>query len=62
MGQFYKKYILDNEEESWGTGSRIFFTDGEVLSENNRISRDDWVWYDTPPEEYTQWLEDNGIF
>jgi len=62
MGQFYKKYILDNEEVSWGVGSRIFFTDGEVLSQNNRISRDDWVWYDTPPEEYLQWLEDNGLY
>ncbi len=61
MGRFYKKYILDNGEESWGVGSRIFFTDGEVLSENNKISRDDWVWYDTPPEEYLQWLEDNGL-
>lgn len=62
MGQFYKKYILDEGDETWGVGSRIFFTDGEVLSENNKVSRDDWVWYDTPPEEYLQWLKNNGIY
>ena len=62
MGQFYKKYILDDGEESWGVGSRIFFTDGEVLSENNKVSRDGWVWYDDPPEEYLQWLENNGLY
>jgi len=51
---FYK-YI--QEEDIWVTGSKISFPDGVVLSTDNRIEKDGWKWYDTPPAEYTEWLE-----
>lgn len=61
MKGFYKNIILEDGEEVWGFGERVFFTDGEVLSENNKSSRDGWVWYDEPPEGFLRWSEDNEL-
>ena len=35
----------------------ISFPDGVTLSVDNKIEKDGWKWYDTPPAEYTEWLE-----
>jgi len=51
---FYK-YI--QEEDIWATGSKISFPDGVVLSSDNRVEKNGWKWYDTPPAEYNKWLE-----
>ena len=52
---FYKK----EEEENWVTGNKISFPDGVTISVDNKIEKDGWKWYDTPPTEYTEWLESN---
>lgn len=51
---FYK-YI--EEDNIWVTGNRISFPDGVVLSTDNKIEKDGWKWYDNPPQEYLDWLE-----
>jgi len=61
MKGFYKNIILDDGEETWGFGERVFFTDGEVLSEDNKTSRDGWVWYDESPEGFLRWVENNEL-
>mgnify|MGYP003120677471 CR=1 FL=1 len=52
---FYKK---DNEQ--WFVGKRVSFPDLVTISINNKVDKDGWKWYDTPPTEYTEWLEINN--
>lgn len=42
----------------WISGNTIHFPDGTVLSNDNRISKDGWVWMDSPPEDF----ENQDIF
>jgi hypothetical protein len=58
---YYKK----EEDGNWNVGNRIDFPDGVVLSKDNKLSKDGWVWYDETPQEYLDWLDtqnqDNNI-
>jgi hypothetical protein len=50
-------YIYEEEIDEWHTGNKISFPDGTTLSVDNKTEKDGWKWYDTPPAEYTEWLE-----
>lgn len=45
------------EDGNWVTGNKIYFPDGTILSSDNKISKDGWVWYDEDPQEYLDWLD-----
>ena len=45
---FYKK-----ENDSWLTG---LIVELPKLTKDNKESLSGWVWHDTPPNEYTEWL------
>jgi hypothetical protein len=44
------------EDGNWVTGNKIYFPDGIVLSIDNKIEKDGWIWYDNPSQEYIEWL------
>ena len=50
-------YKYEEENNNWNVANRVAFPDGVTLSVDNKIEKDDWKWYDTPPAEYTEWLE-----
>ncbi len=33
----------------------VHFPDGTILSVDNKIEKDGWVWFEEEPEEYTNW-------
>lgn len=49
---FYKK----DENNNWFVGNKIHFPDGTDLSVDNKVEKNGWKWHDTPPAEYTEWL------
>lgn len=54
---FYKK----EEDSSWLIGKVIKIgTSGEILDENNKENEYGWEWYDEPPQEYLDWLEEQN--
>lgn len=53
MGQFYKL----EDSGNWLIANKVYLPSGTVLSVDNKISEDGWVWYDTEPQEYLNWLE-----
>ena len=55
---FYKK----NTNEDWDNARIIkLAVTGEVLDENNKENEYGWVWHDTPPQEYLDWVEEQQI-
>lgn len=56
---FYKK-----SEENWLNGTRIALPNGIEITEENKDEHEDtlseygWTWYDTPPQEYLDWVEE----
>ncbi len=56
---FYKK-----SEKSWLNGIKIALPNGVEITEENKDEHEDilseygWVWHDTPPKEYLDWLEE----
>jgi len=48
-------YKYENGE--WFTGAGIHFPDGTILSVENKIEKDGWKWYDEPPVEFQNYLE-----
>lgn len=53
MGKFYKI----ESDGNWLVGKTIYLPSGAVLSSDNKINEDGWVWYDEPPQEYLDWLD-----
>lgn len=51
---FYKK---DNNG-NWFKGSKVHLPNGVILTEENKQSIDGWEWYDTAPQEYIDYLEE----
>lgn len=51
---FYKK--INND---WYCGYEVILpTNPETtLDENNRENDHGWIWHDTPPQDYLDWLE-----
>jgi hypothetical protein len=49
--------ILEYENGEWFIGARIYFPDGTILSLENKIEKDGWMWHDEPPREYLEWKE-----
>ena len=52
-------YKIEEEIKDWNTSERVAFTDGAIISKDNKINRDGWFWSDEPPTEYVEWLESN---
>ena len=50
-------YLHEEEFDIWQTANNVHFPDGTTLSSDNRVEKNGWKWYDTPPAEYTEWLE-----
>ena len=50
-------YLHEEEFNLWQTANNVHFPDGAILSSDNRVEKNGWKWYDTPPAEYTEWLE-----
>ena len=50
-------YLHEEEFDLWQTANSVHFPDGTTLSSDNRVEKNGWKWYDTPPAEYTEWLE-----
>jgi hypothetical protein len=48
-------YKYENGE--WFIGAKIYFPDGTILSLENKIEKDGWMWHDEPPREYLEWKE-----
>ena len=40
------------ENENWESALEIHFPDGTILSADNKIEKDGWVWMDSPPEGF----------
>lgn len=55
---FYK-YIESLEE--WAVTNEVRFPDGTILNENNKETKDDFVWCDTPPQEYLDFINTEEI-
>jgi hypothetical protein len=51
---FYKK---DENTGEWYFGNEVHFPDGIKITSENKLTKDGWVWYDEPPQEYLDWLE-----
>jgi len=59
MHKIYKKH----ENGTWGNYSKVLFTDGQVMDENNHdFERDGFFWSDEPPKEYLEYIENNTSF
>jgi hypothetical protein len=50
-------YYKIEENGDWVLANRIDYPDGTILSSDNKLSKDGWVWYDNPPQEYLDWLK-----
>lgn len=55
---FYKK-----EENVWFVGTEIILPTNPIntLTESNIVNDYGWIWYDEPPIEYLDWLEDLNV-
>lgn len=55
---FYKK-----EENNWFVGVEITLPTDHVniLTESNRVNDHGWEWFDTPPQEYLEWLDSQEL-
>ena len=54
---FYKK---DEKTGEWYVGNEVHFPDGEKLTAENRTERDGWKWYEEPPSEYIDSLNEKN--
>jgi hypothetical protein len=50
-------YYYDIENNDWMLGNKVSFSDGTVISKDNKIEHEGWFWSDEPPTEYNKWLE-----
>jgi hypothetical protein len=49
---FYKK-----NDKNWYRGLTINLPTGDVLTKDNKLELNGWVWYDEEPQEYLDWKE-----
>jgi len=50
-------YIYNEENDEWNSAGRVGFSDGTIITKDNKIEKNGWFWSDEPPKEYTEWLE-----
>ena len=56
----HKIYRID-ENGNWNTYTKVVFPDGQVMDENNHdLKRDGFFWSDEAPQEYLEWLKQQG--
>lgn len=48
-------------QEEWYIGNRVNFPDGSVLENDHTQTKDGWVWYEEPPQEYLDWKENQAL-
>jgi len=41
----------------WIIGNKVEFPNGYILHNNHNESFDGWNWYNEPPQEYLDWIE-----
>lgn len=68
---FYKKevrsVVINEVEETiinWHVGRKVLLSvafNKVILTEDNKQELNGWEWYDTPPQEYLDWLETQEI-
>lgn len=49
------------ENNEWLIGNKIEFPNGDILQDNHEETKDEWIWYDEPPQEYLDYLNENKL-
>jgi len=57
-------YKLDKKTGEWSRGNEVHFPDGSRLGKKNKVKKDDFEWFDNPPQEYLDYVGsiENDIF
>ena len=49
-------YKLDKKTGEWSKVNEVHFPDGSKLNKDNKIKKDDFEWFDIPPQAYLDYM------